>query len=181
MVSIKEAHAMLSQELATLPPHPVGILRFRLTCLELSDSKVSGVVILEVAHGSHVFRIARETTPCVAFYHWSPGTGSRCAAVDVIGMEGSGNVYIVIWWCPQETGILIAPIGQPRGSERWAKGVPSQRQFRVTQTGRIVQIGDHGVEILQPTILENNVLVLEPTAIESWQGVIISTEILLSG
>jgi hypothetical protein len=181
MISTEEAQAMVSRELAKLTPQPVGTLGFRWTGSELSDPQMWGGVIFEVVHGSHVLRVERETTACVAFYHWSPGTGSRCASVDVTGMEGSADVRIVISWSPQETGLCIAPIGQPRGSERWAKGVPSQRQFRPSRTGGIVQLGDDGVEILQATFFVNDVLILEPTAIESWRGVIESAEILLSG
>jgi hypothetical protein len=181
MVGIEEAHVALRQRLGGLRPCSVGTAGFPLSGHALSDPDAPGGVILQVAHGAHVLHIEREATPRVGFYHWSPGTGSRCASIDVTVMEGSSNVQIAISWCPQEIQLRVMPTGQPQGSARWAKGVPSQRQFRVTRSGDIVQIGDHGVEVLQPTIFENDTLVLEPAAIESWHGVIRSADVLLSG
>jgi hypothetical protein len=181
MASIKEANVMISQEMAKQKPCPVGTLAFRLSSEKLANPESSGGVILEVANGSHVFHIEREMSPRVSFYHWSPGTGSRCASVDVAGMRGPTDVQLVATWSPQEIGLCIIPVQEPRGGERWAKGVPSQRQFRVTRNRKIVQVGDHGVDVMQPRMFEGDSLVLEPTALELWQGVETAAQILLSG
>ena len=181
MVSIEEAHLKLTEAMASQPPHPVGIIAFRLTSEGLANHETKAGIILQLANGAHVFRIEREGTPRVSFYHWSPGTGSRCASVDVAGMRGSADVRVVATWSPRDTALCIMPFEGSKGEVRWAKGVASHRQFRVTRNGKIIQIGDHGVEVMQPRSFEAGRLVLEPTALELWQGVEAAVQILLSG
>jgi hypothetical protein len=154
---------------------------FRLFSEDLLIPPQGEAAVLNVANQSHVLRLQREPPNNLTLYHWSPGTGSRWANVNLEGMPGLNDVRILFTWAPHALQLAVIPVRQPEGTARVSAGVLSKRQFRLTRAHTIVQVGDHGIDILDPWVFHGESLFLGPTAIETWRSVLTGVEILLTG
>jgi hypothetical protein len=180
-MTLAEAIEKFHKEIANSPASPVGHSGIRFISTDVLSPRQNNLVVLNAANQSHVFRLQIEPPHQVAFYHWSPGTGSRWAVVPLDGMAGLDDAWIAISWSPKEMQLAVIPANQPPDSHRVAIGTPSKRQFRLTQAQTIIQLGDHGVDIMDPWIFHGETLFVGPTAIETWRSVVMAVEILLTG
>lgn len=62
-----------------------------------------------------------------------------------------------------------------------AKGVPSDRRFRIGADGTVAVIGDHGVSVEGVYYYVNGQAVIEPTALEAWNETVKALELLATG
>lgn len=159
---------------------PVGTAGFKLSREGLFDHMAPGQVILEASSGGQVIRVEREDIPALSYYHWSPGTGSRVAKIDL--RKTSASVFqIVMKWHPKRTQLCVIPIGLPDAEELTQEGRPTTRSYRVNRQNEIFQIGDDNVQVIEFELEIDGALVFLPTALEKWNATKSACETLQKG
>jgi hypothetical protein len=159
---------------------PQGTFMCEYISADLFDTKKEGGTVLEIVARSQVFRIERDHNLMLHFYHFSPGTGSRVATIDLKMMRPSNNLIITFTWTPN-TIMLYCRSKEDDTEMQSSEGKPSVCQFRAGKDGNIHQIGAEGFQIMEISIYSGETPVLLPTALESWQGTLNAAEILASG
>jgi hypothetical protein len=137
-------------------------------------------IFFEVVAGGQYFRLERSPSLQVAFYHSSPGTGTRAATVDLRNMARSKEVFLAFTWSPAETKLYIGPYGSG-GALLSATGVASPRTFVVGEKGTVFELGSPGVNVIDTRAYNGGQLILRPTAVQGWQATKTAIEILLKG
>ena len=174
-----------------IPPHifkqiqeticrPEGTVSFEYYSEDLFDKYKKGGILLQVPSGKHLFRLERDDNLMIYFYHSSPGTGTRVSIIDLKQAPPSSHVFMSFTWSPAEINLYIGP-RVPGGELFYAKGVPSQKQFRVGRNGGIYQIGGPGMEVMGVSVYQGGRPVVQPTALDAWKETIKATEILATG
>lgn len=159
---------------------PIGTFMFSYVSQDLFDMKKQGGIVLEIAAKGQVFRIERDHNLLLLFYHFSPGTGSRVATIDLKTIQPSSNLTISFTWTP--SAIALYCWSNEHGKEMQSgSGQPSLRQFRAGKDGNIYQIGDDGLQSMEISVYNGERPVLLPTALESWRAALMAAEILARG
>jgi hypothetical protein len=159
---------------------PEGTFLFEYYSKDLFDKTKKGGILLQIPSGEHLFRLERDDNLLIHFYHSSPGTGTRVATIDLKEIPPSNQVFMSFTWAPVEITFHIGP-RVPNGKLFSAKGVASEKQFRVGKDGGVYQIGDSGVEVMGISVYHAGKQVLQPTALDAWKQTIKATEILSTG
>jgi len=174
-----------------LPPHvfkeiqeaicrPEGTFTLNYESPDLFDKDKPGGVILEIPSGQHLFRLERDNSLCVHFYHSSPGTGTRVATVDLKNLPAAPVVFLAFSWTPSETKLHVGP-KTPEAELVSVTGVASQRKFRVGKDGKVYQIGDNGVEVMGVNFYQAGQPIILPTAKDAWEETVKAIEVLSTG
>lgn len=149
---------------------PVGTVAFTYTFNDdLFDVKIAGGKLFEVISGKQYFLVERTDNFEVKFYHSSPGTGTREATIDLNKLIPSKKVFFCFVWSPKEIRLSIGPKYVVGVTLVTADGIKSAREYKVGENGDIYAIGGEGMKIMGVKIRENGKVVLESTAIESWE------------
>jgi hypothetical protein len=159
---------------------PEGTFFFDYYSDELFDPTNPGGILFEMTSGKHHYRVDRDQSFQLNFFHSSPGTGTRVASIDLHEVSPSKPVRIVFAWCPDETQLVVGPTRNATGPVV-AKGRISPKEFRVGENGAVHQIGDMGVEVASVYVNFGEHAILEPTAIGSWQDTLTALEYLRTG
>lgn len=156
------------QQLQEAAKIPIGTFEFTYTTeSNLFDPTVKGGIIFELAAGKHYFRLERNDSAEVLYYYSSPGTGTRVASVDLKKMKPSNKVFFAFTWSPEEINLYVGP--KIEGGELvGAKGVSSDKIFRVAEDKSVIQVGDIGKNVMGLRIKQGEKIILESTAIEFW-------------
>lgn len=170
----------VAEQIRVAMRRPVGTFGFFYLSDALFDPAIGHGVLLEIVTGAILFKLERDADLRLHFVHSSPGTGTRVASVSLEPLKGSNAVLIALVWSPQETRLNVVGGNNPRQS-LLGVGVPSQRQFRVGHDGAVYQIGDEGVDVMGATVFRGGHLVLEPTALETWNSKVKAIEIIMTG
>lgn len=174
-----------------IPPHifrqiqeaicrPEGTVTFEYYSKDLFDKNKKGGLLLQVLSGEQLFRLERDDNLCIHFYHSSPGTGTRVATIDLNEVTPCDRVFMCFTWSPAEIKFYLGP-RVPNGKLLCARGVASQKQFRVGEDGGVYQIGDQGVEVMGISIYKGGKPVLQSTALDAWRETKKAAEILTTG
>ncbi len=156
------------QNLQEVANRPVGTFSFTYTAKsDLFDLMVKGGIIFEFVAGKHFFRLERNDSVEILYYYSSPGTGTRVASIDLKKMIPSNKVFFAFTWSPEETNLYVGPKIEG-GKLAAAKGILSDKMFRVAQDGCIFQVSDIGVDVIGLRVKQGEKIILESTAIESW-------------
>ncbi|HEY0757384.1 MAG TPA: hypothetical protein VGD98_25755 [Ktedonobacteraceae bacterium] len=147
---------------------------------DLFSPNMPGTVIFHLVSGSHYFRLERTDNLEVAFYHSSPGTGTRVAIVDLRKLKPSNTVFFAFSWSPQEIQLHVGP--KIAGGELVsAVGILSEVGFRVGADGSVFQVGDRDVQIMGVRFNMEGKQIVKPTAIDAWRETKKAIEMLLTG
>lgn len=177
MKTIAEANAVISSKLSDVNISPVGTMAFRLVDAPLFSTTSGAGKIFQAASGQHVLTLLRDDHPRLNFYHWSPGTGSRAATLDLRECAPSSDVRIFLSWSPERMQVAVQ---FPDGRALSADGVASRRSFRVARDGSIMQFGDEGASVTSPRVTIGGRDLMVPTAREIWDETIRAAGALLS-
>lgn len=158
---------------------PRGTVEFKFTSDSLFNPDASGGKIFEITSGSHLFRIERDRNMHLSFYHSSPGTGTRAASINLNEVKSSKSVFIAFTWEPNGINFYLGP-QIPGGKLHKGERRPLSKQLRAGLDGFVYEIGGEGVEVVGTRIYRGNKAVITPTALESWQEVAHSTEVLFT-
>jgi hypothetical protein len=177
---IGEIGPKIEKKLATGPALPCGTIGFELRSDDLFAADAKGGKILAFANGAQTFRLEREAQPKLAFYHWSPGAGSRRAIVDLADIGKNPIVQVMFSWSPEKTQFAVQPKDQ---AEKAAvvEGEPCRKSFRTDRQGNIYQLGDEHTEIMGAEMFVGDKAVFQPTAIEIWKETLHASEVLIKG
>lgn len=159
---------------------PEGTMTFKYHSAELFDKDKRGGLLLQIPAGGHLFRLERDDNMLLHFYHSSPGTGTRVATIDLNSVPRSDRVFIGFTWSTSEINLYLRT-REPDGKLVYARGIPSQKQFRIGKDGSIYQVRDQGVEVMGAQVYQNGKPVLQPTAIDAWNETIKAIDIVLTG
>ncbi|WKD51124.1 hypothetical protein [Microbulbifer spongiae] len=159
---------------------PEGTVTFNYESPDLFDKDKLGEVILEIPSGQHLFRLERDNSLCVHFYHSSPGTGTRVATVDLKNLPPAPVVFLAFSWTPSETKLHVRP-NTPEAELVSATGVVSQRQFCVGKDGRVYQIGDNGLDVMGLNSYQAGEPIILPTGKKAWEETVKAIEVLSKG
>lgn len=159
---------------------PEGTFAFEYYSKDLFDKNKKGGLLLQVPSGEHLFRLERDDNLLIHFYHSSPGIGTRVATIDLKEVSPSDHVFLSFAWSPSEINLYLGP-RVSEGKLFSAKGVPSQKQFRVGKDEGVYQIGNHGIEVMGVRVHRGGKSVLQPTALDAWKETVKATEILATG
>lgn len=148
---------------------PEGTVTFSYTSeVDLVDPNIAGGIIFEISSGGHYFRLERTNDAEIQLYHSTPGTGTHVAVIDLKGLKPSNETFFGFTWSSKEINLYVK-LKTEGGSLISAKGVSSNKVFRVAKDGSIVQVVDSGNQIMGVRIRQAGKTILEPTAIESWK------------
>ncbi|MEW6048925.1 MAG: hypothetical protein AB1609_21060 [Bacillota bacterium] len=172
-----KSHIM--EELQRQLRRPEGTVEFRSSADLLLGQVCSQQVLLQVVAAAQVFRIEKEPPKLLRLYHFSPGTGSRVATVDLAGVAACEEVYWGFSWSPDETNLFVGPIPPVRGGLLLSKGERTSKAYRAAKDGFVVQLGDDGVEVMEPRLFIDGQLVVGPTAREVWENTVEAVRVLL--
>jgi len=156
---------------------PEGTVDIKYTCPDLFDKEKSGGIIFEIPSGEHLFRLERDNALCINFYHFSPGTGTRVATIDLNNLPPVPSVYLAFEWTPDGIKLYVGA-GSKFVS---ATGIVSKKQFRIGKDGHVYKIGDHGVEVKGLTFYQAGQPIITPTAKEAWGEILHAIDILATG
>ncbi|MDP3991785.1 MAG: hypothetical protein Q8P66_02745 [Candidatus Colwellbacteria bacterium] len=178
---MKNLSPQILEQIREAIKRPKGTMSFEyVTENDLFDPIVPGGIIFHTPSGEHYFRLERTNNAEVQFYHFSPGTGTRVASIDLKHLTPSEKVFIVFSWSPKEIQLHIRP--RVEGGELVsAIGVQSKVGFRVGKDGSIVQVGGPGVEVIGTRVNVGGKQIIKPTAIDAWNETKKAIEILLTG
>jgi len=168
----------IREELRAALRRPRGTFAFTYSSDQLLDPLIRGGILLEVVAGSHVFRLERDEAFCLNFYHSSPGTGTRVATIALAEITAADPVFLAFTWEPSQISLSIGPKVEG-GTLHRAEGTISPRQLRVGSDGSVLVLGDRGVSVVGTRIYVSGVPILLPTAIEVWDEVVQSANVLL--
>lgn len=129
--------------------------------------------IFKLPCGGHIFQVIHTIDNKLVYYYTNTGGGTKVAVLDIPQEKCFlDSLRITITWSPTKIA-LYGKIGEDFVS---AEGKESEIDFRVDNNGKIVQIGDIGVEVKEVRIVENGKLVLAPRAIETWKNTLETLE-----
>ncbi len=146
---------------------------------EVFDKRISSVVVMEEAAGQQIFFIERNEEMIFTFYHFSPGTGTREASVDINKIIPCSELMITIYWSPSEISFTVYPMYKNASSTNTI-GKISNKILRVGTNGKIYHLGDTK-ERTMVHVAVNGELVIQPTAIEVWKETLLALEALATG
>lgn len=158
---------------------PEGTIEFTYLSENLFNSNDLSEVIFEVIAGNHYFKIEKNLMNLI-FYHFSPGTDTRVAIIDLRKVKYAPKIYICFTWTPQEINAYVGPYIEG-GEIIKAVGEISSTKFRITKNGDIVQIGDSGIEIGYYSLFVGGKPTLKPTAIDTWKNTVEAIKVLQKG
>lgn len=159
---------------------PTGSFAFEYHSEDLMNQAHSGGRIFEIASGTHVFRLERNNQLLLKFYYASAGTDTRLATIDLNEVPKCNQAFICFTWSPEDIHLYFGPrVGE--GKLFSSKGEISKLQLYVGEDGKIYQIGDENVEVMEARIFQGGKQILSPTAINSWRDTKKALEILETG
>lgn len=151
---------------------------------DLCDPNLSSgnLLMLEVDAGLTIHRLERQGLN-VAYYHASPGTGTRVASIDLKPLRIKQEMlFFTLVWSPQEIALYLG--GADRNNQfifLSGKGNPSKRKFRVAVDGSIIEFGNEKSTFTSIYVHENGKYLLRPTALEAWEETVSGINVLLNG
>jgi hypothetical protein len=168
------------EQIAEAICRPEGTVEFEYSS-DVAFKEISDVgVLIQVPAGGHLFRLERAIARVLRFYHSSPGTGTRVAEIALGDLPDFEQAFLAFTWTPQEICFYCGP-RISGGSLLSARGERSATHFRIGQNGAVYELGGEGVELLSTRVREAGKLVLTPTAIEGWRGVLKAIAVLWTG
>lgn len=168
----------LYEKIKNLMKRPEGTVTFRYGNPELFNTQSAGGTIFEVVAGDHLFLLQQSSDFKLKFIHFSPGTGSRVASIDLNKLKNGTEAFIALRWSTSEIKLSIAPSIEDDGLIT-SIGVKSDINYRVVGDS-IMEIGGPGVEVMDTRMFSKGNCILEPTAIDAWNNSINAIEILQS-
>ena len=161
--------------------NPTGTLSFKYTFdQDIFSPKAPSGIILEVISGAKYIRLEKEDHPKISFYYSVPGIGTKVATIDLKTINPSKVLLFFLTWSVEEINLYVGSITSG-GNLTSATGVKSEKKFRIDKSGTVVQIGDKNLEVMDTRITSNEIQILTPTAIETWQNTKMAIEILQTG
>jgi len=142
------------------------------------DKKLPGGIIFENISGKHYFMIERSNDLKINFYHFSPGTGTRLAVVDISKSAPSSEVQFIFTWSPDKLKLYAGPIGVEKKSLESSIEVKPEINFAITDGGQVIRIGGPGVEVTGVRIKNEGKVILKDTAINSWNETLKAIDIM---
>lgn len=168
------------QEISVAMKRPEGTVFFRYHFDGLFDPALGCGILLEILSGAIFFRLERDQKLNLHFIHSAPGTGTRVASVDLNPLKGSTAINIVLVWSSEETRLHVADSSDPK-RKVVGDGILSDKQFRIGTDGKVYQIGDTNVKVMDTSIYKGTKPILQSTAIEAWNNTIEAIKILMTG
>ena len=166
------------EQIAAAIRRPRGSVVFDYASDDLFDRGIRGGILLQVVAGTHVFRLERDEEFCLNFYHASPGTGTRVATIPLAEITPAHTVFLAFTWDPSQITLSIGPRLEG-GTLHRAEGNPSTMQLRVGADGSVIALGDKGLSVAGTRVYISGIPVLLPTALEVWDEVVRSANVLL--
>jgi hypothetical protein len=170
----------LFEEIRQAIRRPTGSFVFHYHSADLFNPEKPGNIILNVPSGGHLFRLVRTDDLLVRFYHYSPGTGTRVAEIDLKEMPPSDKTFMAFTWSTDKIELSIGPMNSDADLHS-ATGVQSSIQFRVGENGEVYQVGDEGVDVMSVRVYRDGKATLLPTALDVWRETTKAAEVLLNG
>lgn len=161
---------------------PEGTVTFSYTFIDDPfDKKTPEGKIFEIVSGKHYFLLERTSKLKINFFHSSPGTGTRVASIDLSLVKQSKNFFFALVWSPNEIRLSLAPKEIENSNLVHAVGKKADFEFRITREGGVVRIGDTGLDAMGVRLMEGGQVVLEATAMRSWEETKETVKILGTG
>jgi hypothetical protein len=113
------------------------------------------------------------------FFHFSPGTGTREASINIHELPSWNTLLIVMSWSPSEISLLATPV--PEGGGITVVGEKSKRVLRVDSKGVAHHLGDNSDTMGMVHMTANGELIIQPTAIEVWKETLLAVDTLSTG
>jgi len=173
--------ALSNEEIRTLQEEmrrPEGFVQFHLNFDKcLSDSSVDGGIVFQNVAGSHYFLLEQFADLKLKFYHSSPSNGTRLAIADLSSVKSSRVLLVYLVWSPTELRFHIGALDDPDGELINSIEGDTDRDFQIDAKGGIVT-SSPGSTMSKRLITEDGV-VLDSTAIDSWNENIKAIEVLM--
>ncbi len=146
---------------------------------EIFNKKIPSIIVLEEAVGQQIFFLERNEEMIFTFYHFSPGTGTREASVDMNKIIPCPELMLILSWSPSQISFTVIPTNK-NGSAIDTIGKISDKILRVGTNGKIYHLGDRKKSIMVHLAV-NGELVVQPTAIEVWEETLLALDALATG
>ena len=157
---------------------PAGTLGFRYTSEALFSPTAQAGKILECISRGQVHLLDRDDNLYLRFLHWSPGTGTRVATVDLKDITSHKEVGMYIGWSPDEIRLDVLT-GGAEIEHHEAIGEESPIQLSVAEDGSVYQIGGSDISVMGFSVFERGQAVALPTAIKSWKDTHLAIQLFL--
>lgn len=145
---------------------PVGTLEFEVPAAPILSPGENLVLIHQIA-GAQFFRLERRSNLNLVFYHSSPGTGTREAAIDLTTCPKCEELEIVLSWSPAAMGFSVRP-RLPDVPMVLSMGIKSKVEFRVAPKCHVVKTGDEHAQVMSVRVTFGGQEMIGPSAIEAW-------------
>jgi hypothetical protein len=162
---------------------PEGTLVFTYESEQLFDRSAGHGILLQIPSGPYLLRLERDANLVLRFLHASPGSGTRLAEVDITPLDGPDPLLVCLAWSPEETRLHVGRPGDP-SSILVGHGERTTQRFQITRRmdssgcPEILQVGDHGLDVLGFRVYEGAAPIVEPPAIEAWREIAKAVEML---
>jgi hypothetical protein len=171
--------AQVLEQIRAAIARPEGSVTFRWRSVDFLDRAKQGGYLVNLAALDHVFRLERSADLFLKFYHASPGTGTRVAAIDLKGLGPADQFYIAFTWSPAETKLYLGPLtGDASTGLLSASGQRAPFELRVGADGAMYTVGDVGNDTLGIAVFQAGKPILMPTALGTWRETKTAVEML---
>lgn len=147
--------------------------------LSFFDKKIFPFTLFSLSTGQHFFLLERNKDMILKFFHFSPGTGTREASININELPSWNKLMIVMSWSPSKISLLATPY--PEGGGITVGGEKSKRVLRVDSKGVAHHLGDNSDTMAMVHVAENGELIIQPTAIEVWKETLLALDSLSTG
>jgi len=159
---------------------PIGTYACEYTSSAALGKNCQAGILISIAARGHYFRVDRTAERVLRFFHSSPGTGTRLAAISLASLPDFEQAYLSFSWTPEEVTLYCSPRGI-KSEMLMATGAKSPISFRIAQDGTVHQIGDEANQVANIRIYRDGQSLLAPTALETWASTLQAIEILWTG
>jgi len=159
---------------------PEGTFEFKGKFDGIFDPSKGRRILIQVPSGKTVLRLERDEKLNLHFYYASPGTSTRVASVNISPLKGASKIHVFLCWSPEEIRLHVADANNPK-KQLMSYGKPAEFQLRVGDNGRVYEVGDRNIEVMEERIFINGKPTLQPTALGVWKATLTAVEILLKG
>lgn len=158
-----------SQQLKQIQQHihgPEGAIGIEIDASGILNRTIRGAVIFEVIAGEHFFRLDRDDHFRLNFFHYSPGTGTRQAAIDLNQVQKVSRLILNCAWNPD---MITLRVIQQAGATVSASGTDSNLQFRIGKDGKIYSVVGSNASVARVSLFQAGKMILQASAIETWR------------
>ena len=165
------------QEMISIMLRPSGSMTFMCQNYNFGQLLRQVIIFLDIKTGDHIFKIIKDENELISFIHSSPGTGTRISTLNFTRFLKVTNLAWQFAWHPNNI-IFQIDVDDTFKTPEITYGKKAEFQLRLTENGQEISLGSEE-SIHYYSYKEGGQVLLQPTAIQSWDGTKLAIKVIL--